>query len=64
MYFEAGYAMGQGKQVIFTASEEELEKAHIYIEQLHKYINELKEQNEKTETRLQLIESTLSKQDF
>ena len=28
VYFEAGYAMGQGKPVIFTASEDELVKAH------------------------------------
>lgn len=28
VYFEAGYAMGQGKPVIFTASKAELKKAH------------------------------------
>ena len=28
VYFEAGYAMGQGKPVIFTASEAELKKVH------------------------------------
>ena len=40
---------------------EELEKAHIYIEQLHKHINELQEQNDKMEARLTAMESAMAK---
>ena len=40
---------------------EELEKAHIYIEQLHKRIKELKGQNEIIEARLVMMEAAVGK---
>ncbi len=40
---------------------EELEKAHIYIEQLHKRINELQQRNENTEGRLAEMETVVAK---
>ncbi|MHC4150022.1 MAG: hypothetical protein ACYSR5_11115 [Planctomycetota bacterium] len=38
---------------------EELEKAHIYIEQLHKRIGELQEQNGRMEGRLAKLEAMI-----
>jgi hypothetical protein len=40
---------------------EELEKAHIYIDQLHKKINQLQEQNKKLEERISAIETIMNK---
>jgi len=40
---------------------EELEKAHIYIEQLHKRINQLEEQNGNLQQRMAAMESVMAK---
>ena len=39
---------------------EELEKAHIYIEQLHKNINQLQEQNKKLQERISAMETIMN----
>lgn len=40
VYFEAGFAVGQGKQVIYTCSKDEFDKAHFDIKQLQHIIYE------------------------
>lgn len=44
VYFESGFALGQGKKVIYTCSEEEFEKAHFDIRPLQHIIYKTPEQ--------------------
>ena len=47
VYFESGFALGQGKQVIYTCSKEEFEKAHFDIRPLQHIIYENPEELKK-----------------
>ncbi len=47
VYFESGFALGLGKQVIYTCKKEEFEKSHFDIKQLQHIIYETPEQLEK-----------------
>lgn len=47
VYFESGFALGQGKKVIYTCSKEEFENAHFDIRPLQHIIYESPEQLEK-----------------
>lgn len=55
-----GYNMAERREQIL----EELEKAHVYIVQLHDTIKELKAENSTTKTKLSEIEAALQKLDI